>query len=462
MRNGIVFSVLPLLLAGSAYAVGVRIIRPTGAQNFSDIQAAVDSAVDGDVLLVGAGTYTGFTINAKAVSILAAPAGAAVVVRGKVKIASTTWHPVILSGLTVQHQAPLGISDTALELFSDTGPVRIQDSSFQGSSGDPYQGGYANAGAELLWCTQVVFERCKFFGATGYFNYLQGGQGASSVYVNSSLATFHDCEFRGGAGGNSEDEGGDGGAGLYAESSLVFAAGSSFRGGNGGNGDPNWLNIGGDGGPGMELESGATADLLDNTYAGGLGGSFGGLSGPPTSGVGFNYLSGTARKLAAPVLVTDRTLIPLTVQGAPGDRVWARVGVSADYTPKPLLNGISLVLLPSFLTLRPVGVIPPSGQLVVQLPTGDLPSVLQDRRLYAQGLVYSSQNQGFLTGLNCVFVLNRDAGPDCNGNGVMDYVDVAVAPTVPDCNTNLSPDGCDIASGTSPDVNGNGIPDECE
>ncbi len=31
-----------------------------------------------------------------------------------------------------------------------------------------------------------------------------------------------------------------------------------------------------------------------------------------------------------------------------------------------------------------------------------------------------------------------------------------------DCNLNLIPDSCDIASGTSRDVNGNGIPDECE
>ena len=31
-----------------------------------------------------------------------------------------------------------------------------------------------------------------------------------------------------------------------------------------------------------------------------------------------------------------------------------------------------------------------------------------------------------------------------------------------DCNNNLTPDTCDIASGESQDANGNGIPDECE
>ena len=44
---------------------------------------------------------------------------------------------------------------------------------------------------------------------------------------------------------------------------------------------------------------------------------------------------------------------------------------------------------------------------------------------------------------------------DCNGNGIPDECEE-------DCNGNGIPDDCDIAAGTSPDCNGNGIPDECE
>lgn len=67
-------------------------------------------------------------------------------------------------------------------------------------------------------------------------------------------------------------------------------------------------------------------------------------------------------------------------------------------------------------------------------------------------------------------------GPDCNANGVPDSCDIAGG--APDCDTNGVPDvcqsagndcnanavldSCDIAAGTSLDVNGNGIPDECE
>jgi hypothetical protein len=44
---------------------------------------------------------------------------------------------------------------------------------------------------------------------------------------------------------------------------------------------------------------------------------------------------------------------------------------------------------------------------------------------------------------------------DCDGNGVPDECDV-------DCNQNGSPDACDIAAGLSIDCNGNGVPDTCD
>ncbi|MHC5111012.1 MAG: LamG-like jellyroll fold domain-containing protein [Planctomycetota bacterium] len=47
---------------------------------------------------------------------------------------------------------------------------------------------------------------------------------------------------------------------------------------------------------------------------------------------------------------------------------------------------------------------------------------------------------------------------DCNDDAVPD--DCQLGPT--DCNDNLIPDTCDIASGYSEDVNGSGVPDECE
>ena len=49
---------------------------------------------------------------------------------------------------------------------------------------------------------------------------------------------------------------------------------------------------------------------------------------------------------------------------------------------------------------------------------------------------------------------------DCDQNGQPDDYDVANG--APDCNGNLRPDDCDLQDGTSQDANGNGIPDECD
>jgi hypothetical protein len=56
------------------------------------------------------------------------------------------------------------------------------------------------------------------------------------------------------------------------------------------------------------------------------------------------------------------------------------------------------------------------------------------------------------------------AGPDCNGNGIPDDVDIETCvgnPACDDCNINFVPDECDISAGTSTDGNANGVPDEC-
>ncbi|MGA1223575.1 MAG: thrombospondin type 3 repeat-containing protein, partial [Phycisphaerales bacterium] len=51
--------------------------------------------------------------------------------------------------------------------------------------------------------------------------------------------------------------------------------------------------------------------------------------------------------------------------------------------------------------------------------------------------------------------------PDCNGNGILDYCDIATG-AAEDCNANGVPDACDIASGFSGDVDSDGTPDSCQ
>ncbi len=70
-------------------------------------------------------------------------------------------------------------------------------------------------------------------------------------------------------------------------------------------------------------------------------------------------------------------------------------------------------------------------------------------------------------------MLNRRVSADCNGNSILDDIDVATG--IADCNDNAAPDDCDadcngnsipddceVADGLVDDCNGNGLPDECE
>lgn len=50
---------------------------------------------------------------------------------------------------------------------------------------------------------------------------------------------------------------------------------------------------------------------------------------------------------------------------------------------------------------------------------------------------------------------------DCDGNGSMDYCDVASG-SAPDCNFNGVPGPCEVASGTEGDCDGDGRLDWCE
>ena len=57
-------------LATSAWAGGVRIVERPDVPPFTTIQAGVDAALAGETLLVGKGTYAGFSISAKPLSVI--------------------------------------------------------------------------------------------------------------------------------------------------------------------------------------------------------------------------------------------------------------------------------------------------------------------------------------------------------------------------------------------------------
>src|SRR5262245_20900114 len=94
---------VPFLLAATAspaLAGGVRIVEPTGTQNFTTIQAAIDAAPGAAVILVGEGSYPGFSIQDRTLSIFAVP-GATVDVEHISISGIAADQDVVVSGLSV-------------------------------------------------------------------------------------------------------------------------------------------------------------------------------------------------------------------------------------------------------------------------------------------------------------------------------------------------------------------------
>jgi pectin methylesterase-like acyl-CoA thioesterase len=64
----------PLALALSAAALAdVHVVDASGGGDFTTLQAAVNAAADGDTLLVRSGSYDGFLLTGKGLSIVAEP-----------------------------------------------------------------------------------------------------------------------------------------------------------------------------------------------------------------------------------------------------------------------------------------------------------------------------------------------------------------------------------------------------
>ncbi len=74
------------------------------------------------------------------------------------------------------------------------------------------------------------------------------------------------------------------------------------------------------------------------------------------------------------------------------------------------------------------------------------------------GNLVSSFSQKASATLTITYLFTPPFIQDCNGNGIVDSIDVANQPSI-DCNHNLIPDSCELLGN---DCNNNDIPDECD
>lgn len=459
-------------LATLAQAGGVRILQQPGLGVFPTMQPAVDASLDGQTLLVANGSYGGdVVIDGKGLRVLAVQTGGAQI-NGTVEVRNlASGQTVVLSGLTAVGASAFGASKPGLKLSNDAGHVRLQSCTFTGgvgASGSP-TGGLGGHGADASACAHVVFADCTLTGGEGFEDLnceCKSGRGGDGVHLVDSSLAFYDCTVHGGEGGGNFAQAGDGGDGAWVDNNGVFASGTSFTGGDGGYGYDWDEGRGGDGGDGVHLIA-AQAQLLDDTLAGGAGGTSGaspswnGQPGAPSSGTGFiNNLPGLRRKLSAPTIASDAAPLSINLQGQPGDRLFVLTARSPNFVLTKPLGGVWCVPLPAFVPFVALGTVPPSGVLAVQLRVPDVAAPAVARTLFLQGFCIASSGATILTSPLHVESIDAAGAPDCDGNGRNDNLDLVAA--APDCNENLALDSCEIAGGSTPDCNGNGIPDSCD
>ena len=379
------------LLAPAAQAGNVLVVDTGGPALFHQIQPAVDAALDGDTVLVKSGTYSGFSIVDKRLSVVA-DAGHSVIVSGTVQVTNVAIsRDVVLAGLRVNG------SGHGLLLLNDAGSVRVQGCALNGND----FGGISLYGAQVVGCDDVAFASCVLQGA------LDAHWSGAGLSMTGSHTAVYDCVLRGGQGFDGDcylaDDGGDGGAGAIAIDSFLFASGSTFSGGSGGDapyGGCSSFNDGGDGATGLHLQgSVTTANVLQCTFTGGHGGIYSctlggcgqmGQTAPPTyvtAGASLTTLLGTSRKLVAPRVVRESpATIPLTIQGQAGDLVFLLISRQAAFKYVPSQAGVLLSPQSPPPAVLNLGVIPAGGVLSLSIPSYDLGAGVQSRTYFLQTL----------------------------------------------------------------------------
>lgn len=405
-------AVLLLVPCATAARADVIVVPPpagTGA-----LQAAVDAAADGDILLLpgGASFQGGTTIAAKSLTLVGDPDVG--------QSPPTLWHlvvrdlpaggRVVLRGLTVAGDAPLGVPNDSLELLDDAGAVWVEDCTLVGLPGLAGFGASipGAAGVRIDACEAVTMMRCEVLGGDGANGVpglagAPGSGGGAGALVTGSRVALHASAVVGGRGGHGTTQlggaaPGPGGRGLDAVDARLLVAGGAVSGGQGGN-------AGGAGGDGLRLSgAGSQAILVDVVPAAGAG------SGGP-SGVPLNLLGGTvltpddpARTIEVSAPVREQQPGHLVVTGAPDELAGFFLSFSGDWLELPGKGGVLSIgapLLGPFL----LGPLPaPDGVLDIPFVAPDLmPASLPGQVFLLQLLVHDGQ--GVRLGGTTSFVL---------------------------------------------------------
>lgn len=201
-----------LLLAAPFATATTWIVDAAGGGHFTSIQAAIDAAAPGDVLLVKPGFYSAFTLD-KDLSILGPESGTPPYVLGE-------------SLLLMDSAEISGLRFNTLEVHDATGVVLLDDIEVDGL----LSGFAACDGVRIESCAQVHVTRSSIHGKDGDETCESRGLG-----IVDSNVTLTGCTLVGGTGWGDVFFGYPGMEGLdLSGDSDVMLSGTSVRGGDGG------------------------------------------------------------------------------------------------------------------------------------------------------------------------------------------------------------------------------------
>ncbi|MEM7306804.1 MAG: hypothetical protein AAF682_09045 [Planctomycetota bacterium] len=375
------------LVAAPAFASGnVHVVGPVAGPgvDFTNLQSAVDAAAADDLILVESGSYAGFTVQSKPLTITA-DLGASIDISGTVRVELLdAGEVVVLSGLDVDANG----AGTALWLESNVGPVHVERCTFIGTGLPIFIPGHA---VQLASCDSTTFTDCTIQATTA-------GSSDAGVLSQSSDIRLYESVCVGASGLSSAN----GGAGCRVIGGTLFASGTTFTGGTGGAGGVSGpfmiCSDGGPGGTGLSLENNLfTGDpdgtILDCSFNGGAGGAPGGpecSTGP--AGTGLDVQAGPLTTIQVPARTYEvtspiRSGEPATLSFHGAENEFVFLLVSSTQTPfyTGLFKGVWHPATPYFLVF--VGNIPASGDLDV-VTTVNLDPSLQCAVLHEQPLYY--------------------------------------------------------------------------
>ncbi|MEM7307946.1 MAG: hypothetical protein AAF682_14810 [Planctomycetota bacterium] len=369
------------LLSADVLTVG----PPGSGSDFDDIQSAVDAAERGDVVLVGPGSYLGFTVDkavvvhgagvgqtnvsnqlapfaVNAVRVQGVPAGEVAVVAGlRVELPSTPFGQESLveasgnTGTVLLHDVELIGAETrgGLEGRATTRLILSASRSFGGGGGGLLDATYAlSATGTRLWVIDSSVEAAPL---SGFFLPLQ----KEAVQLSNCDALFAASLVRAGELGPTAS--GEGADAVLARSSLINVASSRVFGGDGATGA---------GGYAFRLfQSAIATSFADSIVEGGLDAAGLAQQDPVTVDVESSY-SEVSQLLPTLTVSTAAAsagdAVQLQLRGTPGasGQLFASLGIGPGF---PILGvGGDVFLEPG--ALVPLGALTLDGSGQAQVP----------------------------------------------------------------------------------------------